>query len=487
MAPSAVKAQATFAYTAKLQPCIDELASPPRGCPAGDWDSGFSTDAAGFRAFVTFPDRLAPGKSFAIRVPMSTPVTLNSPPDAMPIAWNSFAHTDFVLRPGAAVPTQLPVVEPPKVGVALPFGTLEVDKQVTGPEAATATGPFGVHYDCTVTPAGGTPQSVAAGDASFGVDTPLLVPSVPVGATCSVWETDARGGISDHTSAATAVTTVIKDQSNGNTTVTLVNDFPTPPSPPSPPPPSSAADLSVTKEVNLAHARVGQSLTYTIGVTNHGPATGTDVRVSDSASQRLALGKVTPSQGSCAAGQAVQCALGSLVAGAHATITIQASASAPGVLRNTATVSADQPDSTPADNTASAEVKLSYPPARLRVTKTPRFVRALARSRLTYRIRVQALGSAPAFGVRVCDSLGRSLTVVSAPHARVRAGRPCWTIARLGPLQPRLFTVKVAIANVASSVDAGDVASASAINARAVRARARVALRSRPTPPPFTG
>ncbi len=486
---STVKADAAFAYTAKLQPCVDELASPPGKCPAGDWDSSFSTDAEGFRAFVTFPDHLAPGKSFAIRVPMSAPVTLNSPPDAMPIAWNSFAHTDFVLKPGATIPTQLPVVEPPKVGVALPFGTLEVDKQVTGPEAASVTGSFGVHYDCTVSPAGGTPESVAAGDGTFGVDAPLIVPSVPVGATCSVWETDARGGVSDHTSAATAVTTVIKDQSNGNTSVTLVNDFPTPPSPPSPPPPpSSGADLSVTKQVNLAHAHVGQPLTYTIGVTNHGPATATDVRVNDSASPKLALGKVTPSQGSCATGQPLQCALGSLAAGADATITIQASGSAPGVLRNTATVSADQPDSTPADNTASAEAKLSYPSARLRVTKSPGFVRAFARSRITYRIRVRALGSAPAFGVRVCDSLGRSLSLVSAPGARVRSGRPCWTIGRLDPRQPRFFTVKVAIANVSSSVDAGDMASAGAVNARAVRARARVAVRPRPAPrPPFTG
>ncbi len=488
VASGAVKANAQFAYTAKLQPCIDELASPPGKCPAGEWDSSFSTDAEGFRAFVTFPDRLAPGKSFAIRVPMSAPVTLKNPPDAMPIAWNSFAHTDFVLRPGATTPTQLPVVEPPKVGVALPFGTLEIEKQLTGPDAASATGPFGVHYDCTVTPAGGTPQSVDSGDGSFDVGAPLIVPSVPVGATCSVWETDARGGVSDHTSAATALTTVIKDQTNGNTSVSLVNDFPTPaPPPPPPPPPSSAADLSVTKQVDLARAHVGQSLIYTIGVTNHGPATATNVRLSDSASQKLTLGKVTPSQGSCDTGQPVQCALGSLPAGARATITIQAGGSAAGVLRNTATVSADQPDSTPADNTAGADTMLSYAPARLRVTKTPRFMRASARTSVTYRIRVQALGSAPAFGVRVCDRLGRSLTVVRAVHARVTSGQPCWTIDRLDPLSPRFFTVKVAIANVSSSVRASDVASADATNARTVRARATVAVRPRPTPPPFTG
>ena len=95
---------------------------------------------------------------------MSVPVTLNSPPDSLPIAWNSFAHTDFVLKPGATTPTQLPFVEPPKVGVALPFGTLQIEKEKTGPLADRATGPFAAGYDCTVTPVGGSPESVANPD-----------------------------------------------------------------------------------------------------------------------------------------------------------------------------------------------------------------------------------------------------------------------------------------------------------------------------------
>ncbi|MBV9421837.1 MAG: hypothetical protein JOZ98_02925, partial [Solirubrobacterales bacterium] len=129
---SGVKASAQFSYTANPRSCTDELLSPPKSCPAGQWLPDFSTEAEGFRAFVTFPNRLAPGESFAIRVPMSAPVTLDHPPGSLPIAWNSFAHTDFVLKPGATSPSQLPFVEPPKVGVALPFGTLEIQKEKTG-------------------------------------------------------------------------------------------------------------------------------------------------------------------------------------------------------------------------------------------------------------------------------------------------------------------------------------------------------------------
>ena len=487
--PSAVKATAQFAYTAKAKTCTDELRSPPVSCPAGEWDPAFSTDAEGFRAFVTFPDRLAPGKSFAIEVPMSAPVDLNHPPNSLPIAWNSFAHTDFVLKPGATSPSQLPFVEPPKVGVALPFGTLEIDKQKTGPLAAQATGPFAAAYDCTVTPTGGSPVTVASGQGSFNVEQPLLVPDVPVGATCNVWETYTGGGVSDHSLPASAVTTVITAQRNGNTSVVLANDFPQPP-PVAPPPagtPAGDAQLRISKQVDLASAAAGQPLVYTIRIVNAGPATATNVRLTDNPSHPVILAATSVSQGTCTAGLPLTCALGSLPVGASATIMVQESANSGGLLRNTAIVSADQATPTPATAISSASTDVSPGKARLRIRQTPKFTRVKPGGTFTYRIHVLPVGPLAAVGVRVCERLNPDLVVRSAPGAHFVAGRPCWTIPVLNPRTARVFTLTVLAHNVPAPVRVLDTAAASASNAVTVDARDTAAITPQPTPTPVTG
>ena len=113
-------------------------------------------------------------------------------------------------------------------------------------------------------------------------------------------------------------------------------------------------------------------------------------------------------------------------------------------------------DPTPADNSASAVTQLSYARAQLRVTKTPSFRRVNARAAVRYRIRVQALGSVAGVGVRVCDRLDPYLTVISAPHARFSAGSPCWTLPRLDPGHPRVFTIRVVADNVPRARHAPD-------------------------------
>lgn len=482
---------ARFAYTTNAKPCTAELLSPPRGCPAREWDDAFSSDALGFRAFVSFPDHLKPGQSFAIRVPMSAPADLNSPPDSLPIAWNSFAHTDFVLKPGATTPTQLPFVEPPKVGVALPFGTLQIEKEKTGALADQAAGPFAASYECTVTPAGGSPVTVAHGEGEFAVGDPLLVARVPVGATCSVWESNTGGGISDHTVPENAIRTVIQVPQNGESTVVLVNDFPTPAPPPPPPPPGTPAtdaQLTITKQVNHVSAAVGDPLVYTIQVANAGPATATDVRVTDTPSQPVALLGTSVSQGACSTAAHVVCALGSLAPGARATITLEAEGTVAGLLRNSAAVTSDQINPTPVLATATAVTRLTLAPTRLQITKTPRFAHVRGRSTVGYRIVVRTTGPAPALNVRVCDRLRSYLSIVTAPGAHLSAGVPCWTIPRLAPSQVRTFTVKERASNPPRRLLTGDTATAIAGNAPSVRARASVSVTPRPVPPtPVTG
>jgi len=112
------------------------------------------------------------------------------------------------------------------------------------------------------------------------------------------------------------------------------------------------ADLSITKK-GPALAQNGGTITYTIVVSNGGPAADTNVTVSDPLPAGEALVSATPSQGSCS--DTVTCNLGTLASGGSATVTIVATvtASCGSTLTNTATVSGDLPDPNPANNSSS--------------------------------------------------------------------------------------------------------------------------------------
>jgi len=102
---------------------------------------------------------------------------------------------------------------------------------------------------------------------------------------------------------------------------------------------------------------VGQNLTYTITVTNGGPATATGVTMSDTLPKNAGFGAVTSSQGSCTIKpekRLVTCSLGSVAGGAKATVTIVVKPTSKGTITNTATASATQPDPNAANNSATA-------------------------------------------------------------------------------------------------------------------------------------
>jgi uncharacterized repeat protein (TIGR01451 family) len=111
------------------------------------------------------------------------------------------------------------------------------------------------------------------------------------------------------------------------------------------------ADLSIVK-TGPAFVQSGGSITYQIVVSNAGPADATNVTVNDPLPAGETLISATASQGSC--GNAVVCNLGTILNGGSATVTIVANvtASSGSTLTNTATVSADQPDANPANNSS---------------------------------------------------------------------------------------------------------------------------------------
>ncbi len=131
---------------------------------------------------------------------------------------------------------------------------------------------------------------------------------------------------------------------------------------------ANSADMAIVKTASPSPTVAdGDLLTYTLTVTNNGPATATNVTVMDPLPPNVSNPVLSFTQGTCSAAEAtVTCLLGSMTSGATATITIVVLAGAPGIAVNTAKVSADQTDPNGANNsstwpeiiTASTQIQL---------------------------------------------------------------------------------------------------------------------------------
>ena len=89
------------------------------------------------------------------------------------------------------------------------------------------------------------------------------------------------------------------------------------------------ADLAVTKTVDDATPNVGDTITYTVTLTNNGPDTASGVELTDTfPTAELQPLSATVSQGTYAPGSGVW-TVGSLASGSSATLTITALVLAP--------------------------------------------------------------------------------------------------------------------------------------------------------------
>jgi uncharacterized repeat protein (TIGR01451 family) len=116
----------------------------------------------------------------------------------------------------------------------------------------------------------------------------------------------------------------------------------------------AAADVSITKTTTTTDAETGDTVFFTITVSNAGPSTATDVTVTDELPSGLTLVLASPSQGSCSGTTTINCDLGDLLAGGSATITLQTTVTATsGTISNTAFVSSADADPDGGDNSDS--------------------------------------------------------------------------------------------------------------------------------------
>ena len=126
------------------------------------------------------------------------------------------------------------------------------------------------------------------------------------------------------------------------------------------------ADLSLSKTVGSSTAKAGDTVTYTLTLTNNGPDTANSITVTDNFPSALTFVSCSAPGGSCGTGSATSVTYTSLAASSSATITITGtlnSGYARGtVIENDASVadtSPDDPDST--NNSSSSSFKVIVP------------------------------------------------------------------------------------------------------------------------------
>ena len=184
---------------------------------------------------------------------------------------------------------------------------------------------------------------------------------------------------------------------------------------------ADTADLSVTKS-GPAEIIAGNNITYIIKVSNNGPAMATGITLTDPTPSGL---NFVSADAPCGTG--FPCNLGSLVSGSS--ITIQATYNVPGgyaganPIVNTATVSANEPDANPSNNTDSAATGVGIETADLAVVKTGPAT-AVPGEKVTFRIVVTNNGPGTATGIQLADTTPSGLTFNSA-STPCASGFPC--------------------------------------------------------------
>ena len=181
------------------------------------------------------------------------------------------------------------------------------------------------------------------------------------------------------------------------------------------------ADISVIARDLSDPVAVFDELAYAITVTNDGPSQATGLVLENTLPANVTFGSAVPSQGSCIhlAGT-VTCSLGALDSGASVSIAIVVSPTAAAggtTIANTATVSANEIDPDP-DNNSTIEATTVSPKAALSVTQSDTRDPVVVGEAFTVTVRVVNHGPLQATGVVLTDTVPSGLAVESVAQSQ---------------------------------------------------------------------
>ena len=196
-----------------------------------------------------------------------------------------------------------------------------------------------------------------------------------------------------------------------------------------------AVDLEVRKSAVPTFVLAGESITYVITVTNHGPSAAQDVDVKEQLPPSTTLTALTPARGVCVS---QICQFGAMAAGEEVVITATLRADSgllPGtVLTNTAVGFTDAPDRDPDNNEGKAPVIVG-PLVNVAVAKVAQALTATVGTEITYTMIVTNLGPSLSPNVFLTDVVpsGFDYLRTTNPSGCERLNR--WYVAcPLGPM-----------------------------------------------------
>jgi len=130
---------------------------------------------------------------------------------------------------------------------------------------------------------------------------------------------------------------------------------------------ATQADVAIMKTASPEPVNQGTNLTYTLQVTNNGPAVAQGVTVSDVLPAEVSFTSASATQGSCSGTTTVSCTLNSISVGGLVIVTINVSANtftgSSMLSTNTATVSATTSDPNLTNNSSTAKSTIESPTA----------------------------------------------------------------------------------------------------------------------------
>jgi uncharacterized repeat protein (TIGR01451 family) len=212
---------------------------------------------------------------------------------------------------------------------------------------------------------------------------------------------------------------------------------------------TSDADLALAKTVSDATPNVGDKITFTVTLSNHGPDTAKKVQVTDLLPAGLTFVSATESKGDYKRGTGVW-KVGTVTTTAPQTLQVNATVVSPSAQTNTATISkSKQFDAFSGNNTASATETPQR--ADLEITKTVGNTAPNVGDTITFTVTLSNNGLDAATNVQVTDLLPTGLTFVSATPSQgaYNSASGVWTVGTVTTGTPQTLLIQATV--VASS------------------------------------
>ncbi|MCD4532489.1 DUF11 domain-containing protein [Nocardioides sp. cx-169] len=264
----------------------------------------------------------------------------------------------------------------------------------------------------------------ASGDGTFdAADGTWTVGSIPVGGTVTLTITATGTSVGEHTNTASLSNLDQRDVDQTNNSASASATF------------VELADLTITKAVDQEVAQPGDTVVYTITVTNNGPNATDDTIAHDPALIQANITGHTADRGTFDESTRVW-TIPRLEAGDTATLRVSVliSDNASGHYRNLVAIQESRvEDPNPDDNTDLAE--LFAPAADIAVTKTVDDATPALGGTVTFTVGLRNLGPDPADDVTVDDVLPAGLTYLSST-ASLGTYDPDTGVWDVGTLEP---------------------------------------------------